>query len=510
VQAGPQRLSAAFIQRSEAPVDDIIAPQAYTLSDQFIGAAQGITSYPHLRTLTVTGPLQVTGVSETVSRQKIFVCRPVSATDEAPCARKIVGHLADQAYRRPATPAELGDLMKFYDQGRAEGDFETGIQRALQAILVSTHFLFRLEPQPLSVKAGQDYRVSDIALASRLTYFLWAAPPDAELVKLAMAGRLHDPAVLNAQARRMLKDPRAYALSTRFAAQWLRLQDVDKVHPDALMYPMYDATIAASMKEETERFFDSIVRDDASVLDLLTADYTYVNQELAAFYGIPNVAGPQFRRVSLAGTHRRGLLGQGTILVETSVADRSDPVLRGKWVLEVLLGQPPPPPPPNVNTNLDESAQAVQDGKVLSTRERMEQHRANPFCASCHSVIDPIGLALENFDPTGHWRISDGGVPVDASTTLYDGTKMNGPEGLEQALLKHQDTFLRVFTENLMAYALGRQIQYFDMPTIRAILHRAAGQNNRFSSFVLGIVDSDAFRMNRADVLSADADAQRR
>ncbi|HVB37166.1 MAG TPA: DUF1592 domain-containing protein, partial [Vicinamibacterales bacterium] len=497
VHAGPQRVSAAFIQRSEAPIDDLISPQSYTLSDTFIGEAQGITTLPHLRTLTVAGPYRVTGVSSTVSRQKIFICRPVSEAGEIPCARQIVQHLADQAYRRPATAAEVNDLMKFYAQGRAGADFETGIRTALQVMLVSPHFLFRFEPEPTTVRAGENYRVSDIALASRLSYFLWATPPDAELVKVAMAGRLHEPAVLDAQARRMLRDPRSFALSTRFAAQWLRLQDVDKVHPDALQYPMYDATIADSMKQETERFFDSIVKDDHSVLDLLTADYTYVNQPLAAFYGIPDVAGPQFRRVSLAATPRRGLLGQGSILVETSVADRTDPVLRGKWVLEVLLGQPPPPPPPNVPP-LDATGAVTKDGKPLSVRARMEEHRKNPFCASCHKMIDPIGLALENFDPTGHWRIRDNGVAVDASTTLYDGTKMDGPEGLEQALLKHQDTFLRVFTENLMAYALGRQVQYYDMPTVRAILNTAARNNRRFSSFVLGIVNSDAFRMSRA------------
>ncbi|MDE3155902.1 MAG: DUF1592 domain-containing protein, partial [Acidobacteriota bacterium] len=410
-----------------------------------------------------------------------------------------------EAYRRPLTASELGDLMHFYALGRKQGDFENGVRMALQAILASPHFLFRLERVPVSARPGQDYRIGDLSLASRLSYFLWATPPDAELVKLAQQGRLHEPAVLDAQVKRMLQDPRSYALATRFAAQWLRLQDVDKVEPDDLLYPQYDATLGQSMKEETEHFFDSIVKGDRDVMDLLTADYTYVNQQLAAFYGIKGVAGPQFRRVSLVGTHRRGILGEGSILVETSVANRSDPVLRGKWVLEVLLGQPPPPPPPGVNTDLDATASAVQNGKPLSVRERMEEHRANPFCASCHSVIDPIGLSLENFDPTGHWRINDNGVPVDASTTLYDGTKMVGLPGLVQAMLKHQTTFLNVFTENLMAYATGRRIHYYDMPTVRAIVHEAALNGNRFSSFVLGVVNSDAFRMSRAGALSADS-----
>ena len=351
--------------------------------------------------------------------------------------------------------------MKFYAEGRAGADFETGIRTALQAMLVSLHL-----PVPVRARAGhgagrrelQGERHRAGRRASR--YFLWSRPPDAVLGQVSRAGRLHEPAVLNAQARRMLHDPRSFALSTRFAAQWLRLQDVDKVHPDALQYPIYDATVADSMKRETELFFDSIVIEGTGMFWICsTADYTYVNQPLAAFYGIPNVAGPEFRKVSLAGTPRRGLLGQGEHpRGDLGGGSDSISVLGGKWVLEVLLGQPPPPPPPNVPP-LDATGAVSKDGKPLSVRQRMEAHRANPFCASCHSMIDPIGLALENFDPTGHWRIRDNGADVDASTTLYDGTKMNGLEGLDQALLKHQDTFLRVFTENLMAYALGRQVR---------------------------------------------------
>ncbi|HEY7791806.1 MAG TPA: DUF1592 domain-containing protein [Vicinamibacterales bacterium] len=504
VQAGPQRVSAAFIQRSDGPIDDLVSPHAFTLADPNIGSAQGVTSLPHLRTMTIAGPFQVTGVSDTISREKVFICRPTSAADETACATRIVSRLATEAYRRPVTPADLEPLMAFYRRGRQPGNFESGIRVALQAILASPDFLFRLESQPAAARAGQDYRIDDVDLASRLSYFLWSLPPDAELTKAATAGRLHLPAVLDAQVRRMLKDPRSMALSTRFAALWLRLQDVDKMRPDPLLYPQYDKRLAESMKEETEIFFDSIVKGDRSVLDLLTADYTYVNQDLAAFYGIPNVAGPEFRRVSLQGTERRGILGQGSILVETSVADRTSPVARGKWVLEVLLGQPPPPPPPNVDTNLDDSAAPVQGGRTLSTRERMEQHRANPFCASCHSVIDPIGLALENFDPTGHWRIKDNNVAVDTAGTLYDGSTLKGLPGLDQALMRHQDTVLRVFTENLMAYALGRQVQYYDMPTVRSVVSRAAAGGNHFSAFVLGIVNSDAFLKSRASVVTTD------
>jgi cytochrome c5 len=507
ITAGPHQVSAAFLKQSDAANDDLMEPQAYTLADPNIGDAPGVTTLPHVRTMTMTGPFNVTGVSDTVSRDRIFVCRPASSADETACATKIVMHLAKEAYRRPVSEKDLQPLMRFYRQGRQQGDFEDGIRTSVQAILASPDFLFRVEPGVVPSRSGQNVRITDLALASRLSYFLWATAPDATLIKLAAAGTLHEPAVLDGQVKRMLQDSRSYALSTRFAAQWLRLQDADKVRPDALMYPNYDATLAEAMKTETKEFFNSIVTKDASVLDLLSGDYTYVNEKLAAFYGIRGVAGPQFRRVSLEGTHRRGLFGQGSIEVETSVADRSDPVLRGKWVLEVLLGQPPPPPPPNIPL-LSATAAITADGTPLSVRQRMEEHRKNPFCASCHRMIDPLGLALENFDPTGHYRIKDNGVPVDASTVLYDGTKMVGMDGLVQAMLKHQDTFLRVFTENLMAYALGRQIEYYDMPTVRAIVQHGATDGNRFSFYVMGIVHSDAFQMSRADVLSTDNQSQ--
>jgi hypothetical protein len=329
------------------------------------------------------------------------------------------------------------------------------------------------------------------------------------LIKLATSGRLAQPAVLDAQVRRMLKDPKAESLSTRFASEWLRLQDVSKMHPDAITYPYYDATLGDAMVRETQLFFNSLVTEDRNVLDLFTADYTFVNERLARHYGIRGVAGPEFRRVSLTGTHRQGLLGQGSVLVLTSVADRTSPVQRGKWVLEVLLGQPPPPPPPNVDTNLDDTAAAAQGGKTLSTRARMEQHRANPFCASCHSVIDPIGLSLENFDPTGRYRIKDNGVAVDTVGDLYDGTKMTGLEGLNAALLKHDQTLLSVFTQNLMAYALGRRVEYYDMPTVRSIIRNAEKHGNHISSYILGVVNSPAFRMGRAEAETTTAAQQK-
>jgi Protein of unknown function (DUF1592)/Protein of unknown function (DUF1588)/Protein of unknown function (DUF1585)/Protein of unknown function (DUF1587)/Protein of unknown function (DUF1595) len=502
ITAGPQRVSAAFIQRLDGPVDDLIAPLENTLAD--VNISFGVTSMPHMRDMTVLGPNNVTGVSETASRRKIFMCRPTTASEEQSCAADIVQNLITQAYRGVTNDSDLRDAMHFYAQGRKKGDFENGVRMALQSILMSPRFLFRLESAP-SKTASQTYTVADKDLATRLSFFLWGTLPDGELMKAATQGFLRTPEGLEKQVRRMLADGRSESLSSRFAAQWLRLQDLDLIHPDYLLYPQYDDTLAQSMRRETELFFDSIVHDDRSVLDLLTADYSFVNERLAMHYGIPNVTGSPFRRVVLP-EYRRGLLGQGSILTLTSVADRTSPVLRGKWVMEVLLGTPPPPPPPNVPA-LDDSAKPVSGGKRLSTRERMEEHRKDPTCNSCHRVIDPLGLALDNFDVTGAWRIKDNEVPVDAVGDLYDGTKMNGPAGLRQALLKHSDMVLRSFTENLLTYALGRRIEYSDMPTVRAIVRDAAKNNNRMSSFILGVVNSPAFRMVKPDtsVITTDA-----
>ena len=322
--------------------------------------------------------------------------------------------------------------------------------------------------------------------------------PDAELLKIAAAGTLHTPAVLDKQVRRMLADPRAEALSTRFASQWLRLQDVEKIHPDALLFPSFDNELAASYKRETELLFDSIVREDRSILDLFTADYTFVNERIAKVYGIPNITGETFQRVHLDDPNRRGILGHGSILMMTSVADRTSPVQRGKWIMETLLGSPPPPPPPNVPP-LDDTKSATQSGKTLSVRERMEEHRKNPACTSCHRVIDPLGLALENFDVVGAWRIKDNGVAVDTAAKLYDGTELSGPPSLREALLAHSESLIRNFTENLMAYALGRRVEYYDQPAIRAIVKKAAQNGNHLSSFVQGIVNSAAFQMAKAE-----------
>ena len=387
--------------------------------------------------------------------------------------------------------------MKFYREGREGADFEAGIRTALQAVLASPHFIFRMEEMPQNARAGENYRINDVDLASRLSFFLWAGPPDDELLTAAQRGTLRNPAVLESQVKRMLADRRSEALATRFAAQWLRLQDLEKIHPDPLFYPQYDQTLARSMHRETELLFDTIVREDRSVLDLLTADFTWVDERLSHHYMIGNVTGPRFRRVTLPDENRRGLLGHGSILAMTSVADRTSPVLRGKWVLEVLFGSPPPPPPDDVPDL--EATKAAEGTRLLSVRERLEEHRKNPACRSCHRVIDPLGLALENFDVTGQWRIRDNGVPVDASGELYDGTPLDGPVALRQALLKRRETILRTFTENLVAYALGRRVEYSDMPAIRTIVRDAGAVNNRFSTFVLGVVKSPAFQFARSE-----------
>ena len=504
IKAGPQRVTAAFVQKLDGPVDDLLMPLENTLAD--VSITWGVTMLPHLRDFIVQGPLDVTGVSDTPSRLKIFSCRPTAKVEEEACATEIVKKLSTQAFRGAPSASDLQDAMKFYEQGREKGGFESGIRFAVQSILMSPRFLFRLEQQPASSSNGAirnaNFRLADEDIASRLSFFLWGTVPDAELIRAAGLGSLHTPAGIEKQVRRMLADKRSEALSTRFASQWLRLQDLDKIFPDYLLYPQYDDTLAQAMKKETELFFDSIVREDHSLLDLLTADYSFVNERLAIHYNIPNITGNAFQRVALP-PYRRGLLGQGSILTLTSVADRTSPVQRGKWVMEVLLASPPPPPPPNVPA-LDDSVKANDGGKMLSTRERMEQHRANPNCNSCHRVIDPLGLALENFDVTGAYRIKDNEVPVDVNGDLYDGTRMAGPAGLRAALIKHQDMFLTGFTESLLTYALGRRVEYTDMPMIRAIVRDAAKKDHKISAFILGVVNSHAFKMGVTDTGKTD------
>jgi hypothetical protein len=496
VPAGPHRVTAAFIKQFEGSVDDLIRPIDHTMADGQIGIGYGVTTQQHLQRLTILGPFQITGVSDTPTRRRLFTCRPTAPGEERPCAESIVSSLATRAYRRPLRESDLDGLMSFYDRGADVGGFENGVRMALQAVLASPHFIFRMEEVPDGADPDEIFRISDIDLASRLSFFLWGTSPDQELIERAAEGDLGDRDELERQVRRMLSDPRADALSTRFAAQWLRLQDLEKIHPDALTYPYFDQTLADAMHRETELLFSHIVREDRSVLELLTADYTFVNGRLASHYGIPGVVGPDFRMVRYPDEVRRGILGHGSILTLTSHADRTSPVLRGKWVLEVLLGTPPPPPPPNIPAF--EETGAAENGRLLTVRERMEMHRANPACSSCHIMMDPIGLALENFDVTGVWRNRDGGNPIDATGELYDGTAVNGPAELRTALLKRPEVFYRIFTENLMAYALGRRVEYYDMPTVRGITREAAEQDYRVSAFVIGIVGSEAFRSMRA------------
>lgn len=494
VSAGEHRVTAAFIQRFEGPVNDLIAPIDHTLADTQIGVAVGITTLPHVKDFSIVGPYNVTGISDTASRRKIFTCRPTTAADEPVCAGKIIRTLASQAFRGPVSERDFNALMKFFADGRKTGDFEYAIGGAIEAILASPQFLFRLEQTPTTLRAGQSFRMGDAEVAARLSYFIWGAAPDAELTKLALGKQLNVPGVYEKQVARLLADPRAEALSTRFARQWLRLGDVEGVLPDAVAYPYFDRTLGDAFVKESELFFNSVVREDRSVLDLLTADYSFVNERIARHYGIPNVTGNAFRRVQLP-PERRGVLTHGSVLVLTSVADRTSPVMRGKWVMEVMMGTPPPAPPPNVPPF--DATKGDNGGKMLTVRERMETHRANPACMSCHRVIDPIGLSLENFDVTGKYRIKDSGVPVDTAGTLYDGTQVSGAAGLRDALLRHQDLFLLSFTENLMTYALGRRVEPQDMWAVRKVISDAQKKGLKISAFVQGVATSPLFTMSR-------------
>jgi hypothetical protein len=451
----------------------------------------------------VTGPFEATGPGDTPSRRKIFVCHPAAAKRSSPeieaneggCAKKILSTIARRAYRRPVADAEVQTLIGFYESGRKKGTFESGIQSALRLILASPNFLFRGEPDPPAVAAGTIYPVSDLELASRLSFFLWSSIPDDQLLTAAAQGKLKDAAALDRQVRRMLADPRSDALVTNFAAQWLFLRNLQTTLPDNATFPNFDDSLRQSFRRETELFFESIMREDRSILDLLDADYTFVNERLARHYGIPNVYGSRFRRVTLKDENRRGLLGQGSVLAVTSYPNRTSPVLRGKWILENILGTPPPAPPPNIPA----LREANEGGRVLSVRERLEEHRKNPACATCHRVMDPLGFSLENFDAVGEWRTKEAaGVPVDASGQLADGTEVDGPAALRRALRKHPEQFARTMTEKMLTYALGRGLEFYDMPVVRAIARDAAAQNYRFSSIVTGIIKSAPFRMKRA------------
>tara|TARA_B100001750_G_scaffold243465_1_gene258767 strand:- start:242 stop:1429 length:1188 start_codon:yes stop_codon:yes gene_type:complete len=390
--------------------------------------------------------------------------------------------------------------MDFYEYGSDEGGFEVGVRTALEALLASPDFVFRFEEAPEGVQIGTNYEINDVDLASRLSFFLWGGPPDRELLALATQGELSEEAVLEGQVRRMLVDPRSDALATRFAAQWLRLDDLEQVHPDRLLFPDFHQQLSDAMRSETELFFGDLVREDASLFDLYSADYTFLNERLARHYGVEGVRGEEFRKVQYPDERRRGLFGHGSILTLTSHAGRTSPVLRGKWVMEVMLGTPPPPPPPNI-PDLDETATSVE-GRVLTTRERMEVHRSNPSCNSCHRFMDPIGLALETYDVTGQWRLRENGIPVDSQGELYDGTIISSPIELQSALLKRPIPLVRTFAQNLMAYALGRRVEFYDQTTIRSIVREAEKNDYQMSAFILGVVKSDAFRMQRAGAVA--------
>jgi cytochrome c551/c552 len=450
---------------------------------------------PELNALVVGGPHAATGRGETLSRRRIFICRAAQPTQEPACARTILTTLAHRAFRRPVTKADVEPLYAFYEQARTDGDFEIGIQSAIEAMLVAPEFLFRIEQDPASAKHGEPHRITDVELASRLSFFLWSSIPDEELLTLAERDGLSEPAALERQVRRMLDDPRADALVSNFAGQWLHLRNVDTVRPDPILLP-FDEALRQAFLTETTLMVSSIVREDRSLLDLLSADYTFVNQRLAEHYGIPRVYGSQFRRVALTDVNRRGLLGQGSVLTVTSYPNRTSVVQRGKWILENLLGTPPPPPPADVP-----ELKAAPHGKRLTMREQMEVHRTNPTCAACHARMDPIGFALENYDAVGRWRTEDedAGTAIDARGKLPDGTEFEGPAGLSQLLLtKYRDDFVRTATEKLLTYGLGRGVEHFDAPTIRSIGRDAARDNYRISSLVVAIVKSAPFQMRKA------------
>jgi hypothetical protein len=504
IKAGPQRISASFPQKFDGPIEDEYRMVEQSLVDVSAGTIPGMTTLPHLHELSITGPTKPSGVSETASRRKIFMCRPAAGSDEIPCAKKIVANLARMAYRRPITDADLEDLLSFYQSGRNNGDFESGIRTAIQAIVASPEFVFRFERAASTgarAGAGGNYRLSDLELASRLSYFLWSTAPDEQLIGVASEGKLKDPAILEKQVRRMLADPRAEALANNFAYQWLHLQNLREANPDLFQFPDFDRTLSQAMTRETEMLFDSLRLEDRNITDLLTANYTFVNERLAKHYGIPNILGNRFRRVTLTDPNRFGILGQGSILMLTSTATRTSPVQRGKWVMEVLLGTPPPPPPPDVAALKD----AFENAKSQSVRERLEQHRKNPTCAGCHALMDPIGFSLENYDAMGVWRTNDTGFKIDPTGKMFDGSKLAGPASLHQALVSHSDVFVRAFTRNLLAYGLGRVVDYRDMPFVREIERQAAKNDDRFSTFILGVVNSVPFQYRKAEEIEPTA-----
>jgi hypothetical protein len=485
VKAGTRELAATFLKDTliregiiERVRDDVVT-----------------TYFEGVGSITVAGPFNVQGPGKTVSRDKIFVCRPSTAAEEPSCATKILSTLAHRAYRRPVVPGDMTQLLALYKAGAQTGGFEAGVRLALQKILVSPDFLFRAEVDPPGAAPGSVYKLSDIELASRLSFFLWSSIPDDKLLALAESGRLSDPSVLQGEVKRMLADPRSQELVRNFSGQWLFLRNIERMSPDTTSFPNFDENLRQALAKETELLIASQVREDRGVADLLTTDYTFLNQRLAEHYGVKGIYGNEFRRVKLEDPNRYGLLGQASILAVTSYPNRTSPTIRGKWVLEQLLGSPPPPPPPNVPSLKDDVT-----SQKLTMRQRMEQHRANPTCAVCHRLMDPLGFALENYDGLGSWRASagPGSGPIDASGVLPDGTPFNGPAGLRDVLMKKQDMFVETFTERMLTYALGRGVEEYDHAALRKIARGAAADNQKWSSIILGIVNSTPFQMRRA------------
>ena len=491
VKAGTHGVGVTFLKEPKGKFEALLHPEQ--AGYHFVQPDDH--DLPYVDSVAIGGPYEAKSQGDTPSRRRIFLCSPGSKSEEDSCARKILSTLARQAYRRPVTDADIEALLGVFNEGGSAGGFEPGIERALRAMLVSPDFLFRRERDPENVPPNTAYRISDLELASRLSFFLWSSIPDDPLLDLAAGGKLKEPAVLEQQVRRMLADPRSNALLSNFGGQWLYLRNLHEVSPDLNVFPNFDDSLREAFQQETELFFQSIVREDRSVVDFLNADYTFVNERLARYYGIPNVYGSQFRRVKVSDENRRGLLGQGSILTVTSFGNRTSPVVRGKWILDNFLGTPPPPPPPNVPSLKERSA---GDGHVQTMRQRMEEHRDNPVCSACHKVMDPIGFSLENFDGLGKWRTSDGNVPIDPSGQLPDGSKFEGPAGLRKALLARSDQFVNTLTEKLLMYALGRGVEYYDAPAVRKIMRDAAANNYRWSSLVIGIVKSAPFQMRRS------------
>jgi hypothetical protein len=498
VKAGTHRIGVTFKQKTAAEhLDTLNAFNPVSGMSQNLSGAAFSDGY-RLSNVEIRGPLSKGGVSDTASRHKLFICTPANAAEETPCAKRILSTLARHAFRRPVGDADIAGAMDFYAQGRKAGSFDDGIQKGVMAILSSPRFLFRAHTPPAGTKPGDVYRIQDVDLASRLSFFLWGGLPDDQLIDVAAAGKLKDPRVLEAQVRRMLRDPRSRYMIRGFTGRWLNVDGLDIVNTDVLLFPDFTADLIPYFKEELFRFVESVFGADRSVNDLLTANWTFLNERLAIHYGIPGIRGGDFRKVELKEDYRRGLLGKGAVLMATSYANRTSPVVRGAWVLEHLMGTPPAAPPPGVEA----FKESEEGGEQLTVRFRLEHHRSNKNCASCHDVIDPVGLSLENYNAVGQWRMKDidAGQPIDASTKMVDGTVIKGVAGLRNYLLSRPDLFVQTLAENMLTYALGRSVQAHDMPLVRKLVRDSAKQEYRFSALVLGIVNSPAFLYDKVPV----------